>query len=508
MVLVQGGGNSTTSKTPTDVKVERGPVLGATVKDANGVKALQRGNTNIYTFPDTPKYPIASTGGFVDLNKDGKEDLNEKLPQGLTLKSDTNVITPITTYLSQFNTKEERKQKETELKTELGISDDVDLSTKVPSEILSEKVIALTNAIFKASLQNMGTSNKIQVNKIKEEFDENLEEINQELTAYPEKSLDDLSLDVEKKIFDEKVEKINQEQLDKENFIKSISGKEITVGEDIFQYSADGIFKAFRSENNKFYEGKWYLDSHNYKKVILSVGDRTSYHLFSDNAKVGTTITYDDGGDDNITNVSSIHTNLENKIKEDTSSTNQNLTLEKLSLETPTKTNENIPGKWVEKFKGSNSENKVVFEDDKYKLIAVSVSGEKKAESKLIYTTSNDDTNTVGYQSTLKLTDVGDENTAQQIVRHQIKLEARNDNKRSYLNIAVTVKKTGVYAFAILEDSSDEKEIGDFIQGEESIFLNNGNFLNKEFTVSTWISKDKKLHIDVNEASKEFDMNS
>ena len=104
MLLVACGSTSSnpSSSTSTDVTVERGKVYDAVVSDANGQIATQKLDQNIYTFAQTPVYPITATGGWIDVDNDGNITTAD-VQLDLNLTSYSNVITPITTYISDHN---------------------------------------------------------------------------------------------------------------------------------------------------------------------------------------------------------------------------------------------------------------------------------------------------------------------------------------------------------------------------------------------------------------------
>lgn len=153
-----GGGSSSSSETSTntttptvtttEVTVERGSLLGATVKDANEQKATAKSsNSNVYIFATTPVYPITATGGYIDVDYSGTITTVDVAFTGV-LKSYSTVITPITTYVATGITQEDRAAKLMELKGKIGgtVSDD-DLLKKVPSETTAD-IVVLTNAIY------------------------------------------------------------------------------------------------------------------------------------------------------------------------------------------------------------------------------------------------------------------------------------------------------------------------------------------------------------------------
>ena len=60
----------------TDIRVERGPVLHAAVRDASGEYAMPLGN-GVYRFSRTPVYPIDTLGGYIDANRNGVIDAGD-----------------------------------------------------------------------------------------------------------------------------------------------------------------------------------------------------------------------------------------------------------------------------------------------------------------------------------------------------------------------------------------------------------------------------------------------
>lgn len=149
-----GGGSSstnsstTTTASATDVTVERGAIWGATVTDSSTPvqTATQTSATsNVYTFANTPVYPVMATGGIIDLDGDATTtddvyDFTDK-----TLTSYSEVITPITDYLGSPSDST-YQTKLTKLKELTGSTDD-DLLKKVPSSV-SSSVLVLTNSLY------------------------------------------------------------------------------------------------------------------------------------------------------------------------------------------------------------------------------------------------------------------------------------------------------------------------------------------------------------------------
>ncbi len=94
IVLVGCGGGSdaidpsgvVSISSATDISVERGPLLGAMIVDASGRQAAHLGN-GVYRFASPPTYPIASIGGYIDLDRSGVVDVGDIKAGALTLKS-------------------------------------------------------------------------------------------------------------------------------------------------------------------------------------------------------------------------------------------------------------------------------------------------------------------------------------------------------------------------------------------------------------------------------------
>ena len=84
----------------TDITVERGPVLKATVVDANGKRGLSAGR-GIYHFASSPKHPVKSYGGYIDLNRNGSIDAGDINMNGMTLQTkEGSVMTIVSTFFA------------------------------------------------------------------------------------------------------------------------------------------------------------------------------------------------------------------------------------------------------------------------------------------------------------------------------------------------------------------------------------------------------------------------
>ena len=86
----------------TVITVERGATYDANVTDANGQVAIQENGKNRYIFATSPKYPVTVNGGWIDVDGNGQLDINDTLLT-TTMKSYSNIVTPITTYIADDN---------------------------------------------------------------------------------------------------------------------------------------------------------------------------------------------------------------------------------------------------------------------------------------------------------------------------------------------------------------------------------------------------------------------
>jgi hypothetical protein len=152
LVLVGCGSGSAPSETAvgggTTTEAERGPVFNAKVVDAKGDIGIEEGNTNKYKFYFTPTYPLtvqASNDSWIDIDGDGKKTTKDVVLD-VNMTSYVNVITPITTVLSDENkTKREALAKKLSEKFNIPIND----LYKVPSKANDSNLSILTNVIYK-----------------------------------------------------------------------------------------------------------------------------------------------------------------------------------------------------------------------------------------------------------------------------------------------------------------------------------------------------------------------
>ena len=154
------GCGSSSDTSGTDVTVERGKVYDATVKDSStpAQVATQKSGKNVYTFAKAPTYPVVVNGGWIDVNDDGKQGI-EDVPLDIEMKSYTTTVTPITTYVADANeTIREQKLEALVAKlNEAGVGEDTNVTVddllKVPSAAPKDVMIT-ANAIYKDMKEN------------------------------------------------------------------------------------------------------------------------------------------------------------------------------------------------------------------------------------------------------------------------------------------------------------------------------------------------------------------
>ena len=136
---------STTNSTSVEVTVERGAVYFATVKDSNNTTATylstnnNSGLSSIYTFDSEPVYPITVSGGYIDVNNDGKLDGNDtKLDINLT--SYSKYVSTLTTLIDNNSSKKQY------FMDTFNLTED-QLLNNIPTNINKDAVIA-SNAAF------------------------------------------------------------------------------------------------------------------------------------------------------------------------------------------------------------------------------------------------------------------------------------------------------------------------------------------------------------------------
>ncbi|WP_321469963.1 hypothetical protein [Halarcobacter sp.] len=193
-----GGGGSaafvsgdSTVVNPTSILVERGAVIGATVVDSStpAQEGWSTSNDNTYAFANPVNYPIIVTGGFIDVDGDGVYSEGDTNLGNLQMKSYSDVVTPVTTYIANQlgdNVSDEEReellnQKYEELAQLLGDDVSIDDLKKAPSKMETRGSIIAVNAIYKELLEDeddildetMLRDEFIALKETLKEFDEN-----------------------------------------------------------------------------------------------------------------------------------------------------------------------------------------------------------------------------------------------------------------------------------------------------------------------------------------------
>ncbi|MGZ8548000.1 MAG: hypothetical protein ACXW33_05250, partial [Sulfuricurvum sp.] len=166
-----GGDEGSTAATPvsataTDVTVERGKVFDANVTDANGLTAIEQNNSNIYRFSNQPVYPITVKGGWIDVDGDSRKTPTD-VELTLELKSYSNIITPLTTYIADAN-ETIRNTRLNALSQKFGLT--VDELKTLPSTG-SKNALLLQNAIYEHLKLNETNFANINLDTVKTSFD-------------------------------------------------------------------------------------------------------------------------------------------------------------------------------------------------------------------------------------------------------------------------------------------------------------------------------------------------
>jgi len=150
-LLLSGCGSSTTGEdgvanTGTTLTVERGPILKATVVDANGQRARDDGNGR-YTFASTPIYPVMAVGGVIDMDRDGTVSVGDVVSDLNLTTAAGSVITVATTLASNPATKGELDRIAADLNLTVA-----DIISKTPSD--SKEIEAISNIAYKYMKDN------------------------------------------------------------------------------------------------------------------------------------------------------------------------------------------------------------------------------------------------------------------------------------------------------------------------------------------------------------------
>jgi len=223
-----GGGGSSSGSTSTNVPVTKGPLLEAIAKDASEEVGVHIVGTNEYKFTKAISYPITVTGGYVDVNNNGKVDEGDyEFKDELT--SHSKVVTAITTYLG--NPSDDDYQSKLETLIELSGASEDDLRKKDPKDISAE-VLALNAAVYKVidDEEITKTSLTTEYNSYKD------------LTTGTT-SLNDALIAVEEQlIVDSEIEVLSNLDIEKMNFSKeTLIGNKLTLGDETYYFRDNDI---------------------------------------------------------------------------------------------------------------------------------------------------------------------------------------------------------------------------------------------------------------------------
>ena len=167
-----GGGSSSDSASTSDkITVERGKVFGATVVDSSTPTQTAIGtlNSNVYKFAKTPTYPVIVSGGYIDVDNDG-EITTADIKLDMVMKSYSDKVTPVSTYLAQEGNETARQERLEQLVVMLQELDanstiTADDLLELPSKAKMEAVL-VTNSIFakyEFSDDNLDVLNKTSI---------------------------------------------------------------------------------------------------------------------------------------------------------------------------------------------------------------------------------------------------------------------------------------------------------------------------------------------------------
>ncbi len=133
------------------ITVERGPLLDANVTDEQGHVAVELGEGR-YAFDHEPHYPITATGGYIDVDRNGKIDAGE-VKNELQLSTHSGDVITMATTIAGSSENLEILQSSFELTKE-------QIETQVPSH--SQAIEAFSNTLYSYSIQN-GYTNPSQI---------------------------------------------------------------------------------------------------------------------------------------------------------------------------------------------------------------------------------------------------------------------------------------------------------------------------------------------------------
>ena len=189
-----GSASSSVSSAPSffTALVSRGDVYGASVKDSSSPAniAVEVEGTNKYTFKVKEAdltFPIIVNGGYVDVDGDGEITADVDMKLNIEMKSYTDTVTPVTTYLADEADKLKREAKLDDLVALVKDLTDVDDVTsedllKIASDTSADAQVVI-NALYAEMVKAGNVDLDLDVSNVKADFETRLKE------------LDDLKLD-------------------------------------------------------------------------------------------------------------------------------------------------------------------------------------------------------------------------------------------------------------------------------------------------------------------------
>jgi len=143
-LLLIGCGTASDTSTATDITVERGPLLYASVTDADGQEAVMQGY-GVYRFENLPVYPVTSTGGYIDMNRNNVVDEGDLNVATLKLRTSQGTAATIVTTLAADNALKAMLQNEYNLS-------ETALFNATPST--DKTIAALSDEVYKYAVEN------------------------------------------------------------------------------------------------------------------------------------------------------------------------------------------------------------------------------------------------------------------------------------------------------------------------------------------------------------------
>lgn len=143
-LLLVGCGTSSDSTGATDIAVERGPLLYATVTDALGRRAVMQAG-GLYRFASAPEYPVTSYGGVIDLNRNNVIDEGDMLAGKLQLTATQGNAATVVSSMAV------NEQLRTMLQEDFNLSES-QVFNETPSS--DKQIAAVSDEVFKYCVEN------------------------------------------------------------------------------------------------------------------------------------------------------------------------------------------------------------------------------------------------------------------------------------------------------------------------------------------------------------------